>query len=130
MTSQKIKDGLTTSYMLFVFDFGDPAAVDREAVEKQIGLPIAKIFDTKPGYHRTIQRLGRTKFNKVMALYFSDLRTKEGIDADKLGERMAKGQEMLKRHLGKEVMIYLSLLLSVSRAISEKRQGLLFEEAN
>ncbi len=129
--SQKIKDGLTTSYMLFVFDFGDPAAVDREAVEKQIGISLGHIFDTRPGCHRAVQRLGKAKFKKVMALYFMDFKKKDNVDGEKLAVKIERGREMMKRHLGKDVLLYLDLLIKMANAIESplpKRGGLLFEE--
>lgn len=126
--SDKIKSKITTSYMLFVFEFGDPSSVDKINIEKQIEFPVMELFSSQKKTDSAKKLLGRDGFNKMLSVYFSDFQTQEGFDYSRLEDELKKNRKVFLRHLGKDKLNYLVLLISVMAALPKK--GLLYGEAS
>ncbi len=123
--NDKIKSNVTTSYMLFVFDFADPSSVNKESLEKQIECPIADVFNSQKKTDHAKKVLGKENFNKLLASYFSQFQTQDGFDYKTLGEELTRNRKVFLRHLGKDRCSILSLMTKVMEAIGEPKRGLL-----
>ncbi len=123
--NDKIKSNLTTSYMLFVFDFGDPSNVNKESLEKQIECPIVDVFSSQKKTDNAKKVLGKENFNKLLAAYFSQFQTQDGFNYKTLGEELVKNRKVFIRHLGKDKCSILALLVKVMEALGEPKRGLL-----
>ncbi len=125
--SDKIKSSITTSYMLFIFDFADPSSVDKSNIEKQIECPVMEVFDSQKKTDSAKTLLGKEGFNKMLSVYFSNYQTQDGFDFSRLANEIKKNKKVFLRHLGKEKLLYLTLLISIMDALSEPRKGLLYD---
>ena len=128
--NDKIKSNVTTSYMLFVFDFSDPSSVEKSNIEKEIKFPVAEVFDSQKKADSARERLGKDGFNKMLSLYFAGFTTSDGFDYDRLGTQVLKHKKVFLRFLGKDRLSYLTLLIKVMKDLEEPRRGLLHGEAS
>ncbi len=123
--SDKIKSKITTSYMLFVFDFADPSSVNKAEIEKSIECPILEVFSSQKKVDHAKKLLGKEGFNKMLSLYFSSFQTQEGFDFAGLESELKKNKKVFLRHLGKDKIQFLTLLIGVMSALLEPKKGLL-----
>ena len=128
--TDKIKSNITTSYMLFVFDFSDPSSVERENIEAEIKFPVYEVFDSQKKADSARERLGKDGFNKMLSLYFAGFTTNDGFDYDRLGNEVLKHKKTFLRFLGKDKLNYLTLLINTMTALKEPKRGLLFGDAS
>lgn len=124
---EKIKSSITSSFLNFLFDYADPSLVNKDAISKALGFPIEELFSTQKRADQA-KTLGRETFNKSVSAYFSRFQNSDGVDHKKLGQEIVKNKKILIRHLGKDKLIYLQLIVSVLGAEPEmqKKRGLLF----
>lgn len=120
----KIKSNLTTSYMLFVFDFGDPSTADKTRIECDIKCPLVELFHSQRTVDKAKKQLGREGFNNLLAAYFSQFQSADGFQFKTLDEELNKNKKVFIRHLGRDKMNYLNLIISTRKAI-EIKKGLL-----
>lgn len=123
--SDKIKTNITTSYMLFVFNFADLMNVDKKKIESGLPCPISDVFSSQKRIDTSKRNLGKQEFNELLALYFSQFQTQDGFDFHRLDGELTKNKKVFLRHLGKDKINYLSLLVTLMKTMSEKRRGLL-----
>ncbi len=128
--NDKIKSNITTSYMLFVFDFSDPSNVEKSNIEKEIKFPVAEVFDSQKKADSARERLGKEGFNKMLSLYFAGFTTSDGFDYDRLGSQVLKHKKVFLRFLGKDKLNYLTLLINTMTTLKEPKKGLLFGDAS
>ncbi len=118
--SDKIKSNVTTAYMLFIFEFADPSQV-----RVDIKIPIESLFDSQKSADKMKSSLGRDGFNNALALYFNQFQTQTGVDCYGLETAIAKNKKVLIRHLGKDKVAYLSLIVNILKSLETPRRGLL-----
>jgi hypothetical protein len=121
----KIKSNLTSHYLMFVFDFADPSTVNAKELSAFIGCPIVEMFKSQRTADRSKKTLGRSGFGKALVCYFNSFSTHDGIDFKRLERELTENKKVFLRHLGKDKVNYLTLLISVAEAIEPKRRGLL-----
>lgn len=123
----KIKSNITSSFLEFVFSYADPSAISRDAIAKALEFPIEDLFSTQKKAD-SAKRLGRETFSKAVSLYFSGFQNQDGVDYKRLGVELIKHKKVLMRHLGKDRLAYLNLIVSVLSATPEVqvKKGLLF----
>lgn len=125
--NDKIKTQLTTAYMMFVFDFADPSLV-----ELDLSFEIATLFDTQKLADKTKKIFGRDGFKKILSLYFNQYQTGIGLDVDSLSDSLVRNKKTLTRHLGKDKVTFLALIVTLMRSLDHQapKRGLLFERAS
>ena len=128
--NDKIKSNITTSYMLFIFDFSDPSKVEKSNIEKEIKFPISEAFDSQKKADSARERLGKDGFNKMLSLYFASFETQDGFDYNRLGQSVLKHKKVFLRFLGKDKLNYLTLLINTMMSLQEPKKGLLFGDAS
>lgn len=130
MDADKIKSSITTSYMFFILDFGDPYSLNKESLEKQIG-PLSEIFLNQKRADSAKKTLGKDGFDKMLSLYFSQFQNQDGLDYNSLEDALLKSKKTFLRHLGKDKINYLNLLIKIAKDLKgHNTKGLLFEEAS
>jgi hypothetical protein len=128
--TDKIKSNITTSYMLFVFDFSDPSNVEKANIEKEIKFPVSEVFDSQKKADSARERLGKAGFNKMLSVYFASFQTSDGFDYDQLGAKVMKQKKVFLRFIGKDKLNYLTLLINTMTTLKEPKKGLLFGDAS
>lgn len=124
----KIKSSLNTSYMLFCFEMGDSSSIDKETLVKSIGCPLDEIFDSQKQCDLAKSKLGKSEFQKILSLYFASFQTGDGLDVSGLDAELKANKAVMLRHLGKDKMAYLQLIIATFKSANEieRRKGLLF----
>ena len=125
---EKIKSSLNTSYMLFCFEMGDPSSINKESLVKSLSFPLDEIFDSQKKCDQAKSKLGKSEFQKVLSLYFASFQSSDGLDINGLESEIKANKPVMLRHLGKDKLAFLQLILSTFKATNEieKRKGLLF----
>ncbi len=128
--NDKIKSNITTSYMLFVFDFSDPSSVEKSNIESEIKFPVTEVFSSQKKADSARERLGKDGFNKMLSAYFAGFQNQDGFDYNKLGSEVLKHKKVFLRFLGKDKLNYLTLLINTMVTLQEPKKGLLFGDAS
>lgn len=126
----KIKSNLTNSYMMFVFEFADPSTIDKSEIQAFIKCPLVDAFSSQRTADSAKKNLGKLGFSKLLSVYFGEFQTSDGIDFRRLGLELTKNKKVLLRHLGKDKVNFLNLLVSIAKSLESERKGLLFGEAS
>jgi len=121
----KIKSNLTNHYLMFIFDFGDPASVKQDELAKELGCAVADVFKTQRQADKAKKVLGKSGFEKMLVVYFNQFQSRDGINFKKLESELKQNRKVLLRHLGKDKVNYLNLMISVSGSLEGKKRGLL-----
>lgn len=128
--TDKIKSNLTTSYLMFVFEFSDPSDVKRANIEEQLKFPVNEVFDSQKKADSAREKLGKEGFNKMLSLYFAEYQTHDGFDSESLASELKKHKKVFLRFLGKDKINYLTLLVNTMATLKEPKKGLLFGDAS
>jgi hypothetical protein len=120
MTADKIKSILSNSYVMFIMDFADPTQIKLE-----YQYPIEELFNSQKTADRAKKQLGKDGFNKAVALYFSKLQNSAGVDSAALEENLRRSKKVFVRHLGKDKVQLLELIVMLSKSLEERGRGLL-----
>lgn len=123
--TDKIKSNLTNSYLMFVFDFGDPAHCDKAALAQAIGCPIIEVFKSQRTADKAKKVLGKRGFGEMLVCYFSAFQSQDGVKFKELERELITNRKVFLRHLGKDKVNYLNLMISVSGSIEPAKRGLL-----
>lgn len=129
--NDKIKSQLTTAYMMFIFDFHNPLDVNQSALEERMPCKINEVFSSQRNSDRSKRKL-QDDFPKALSLYFKQYQTIDGVNVIALNEAMDVNNRTMQRHLGKDKMVHLRLIVNLIRALDEKprlKKGLLSEHA-
>lgn len=121
----KVKSNLTNYYLMFVFDFGDPADCNKAELAQKIGCPIVEVFKSQRTADKAKKVLGKKGFGEMLVCYFSAFQSQDGVKFKELEKELASNRKVFLRHLGKDKVNYLNLMISVSGSIEEKKRGLL-----
>jgi hypothetical protein len=121
----KIKSNLTNSYLMFVFDFGDPAECDKGALAQKIGCPIIEVFKSQRTADKAKKVLGKKGFGEMLVVYFSAFQSQDGVKFAELEREIKAHRKVFLRHLGKDKVNYLNLMISVSGSLETQKRGLL-----
>jgi hypothetical protein len=116
---------------MLVFDFADPDGLNKTEIEECARCPIVELFDKQRSADRAKKWL-KQDFEKALAVYFCQFQTHSGFDFKKLKAKLDSSEKVFLRHLGKDKVLYLRLLISFAEALAEpapKPRGLLFEAA-
>lgn len=126
--NDKIRTQLTTAYMMFIFDLADPSMVDKERVISSLPVPLEELFDAQKSADKAKKLWGRDGFRKVLSLYFNQFQTNRGLDIEALESTLLRNKKVFLRHLGKTNVTFLSLIVSVLKAmdVPSPQRGLLF----
>lgn len=114
----------TTAFTMLVFDFADLEGVNKTKLEEQIKHPLVELFDKQKNADRA-RKVLKADFQKLVALYFNTYQTPQGFAFDRLSKKLDASGPVFERHLGKDKVKYLRLLISTARIIQEKPKGLL-----
>jgi hypothetical protein len=123
--TEQIKANLTNCYLMFIFEFADPANVDKAQVQSAIDCPVIDIFKSQRQADLSKKILGKVGFGKAVMLYFDQFQSHDGIDFDSLEKELTQHRKVFLRHLGKDKVNYLNLLIKINGSIEPKRRGLL-----
>ena len=121
----KIKSNLTNSYLMFIFDFADSSQVNKDELLKRIECPLLEIFKTQKNADKTKKVLGKNGFGKALFVYFNEFQSQDGIDFNRLEKEIAQNRKVFLRHLGKDKVNYLTLLISIDNSLEKPKKGLL-----
>lgn len=122
---EQIKSNLTNHYLMFVFEFAAPESVNKDELTMELGCPVIDIFKSQRKADLSKKSLGRQKFGKVLMLYFDQFQSHDGIDFKRLEQELTQNRKVFLRHLGKDKVNYLSLLIKIADTLEPKRRGLL-----
>ena len=131
MIAEKLNSFVTTSYSMLVYGFHDPDGLNKNDIEERARCPIVELFDKQRSADRAKKWL-KEDFEKALAVYFCQFQTHSGFDFKGLKSKLDASEKVFLRHLGKDKVLYLRLLISFAEALSEpapKPRGLLFEAA-
>ncbi len=124
--TDSIRSNLTNAYMMFVLDLADPSACNKEKLEADMQGLVPEIFDCQKNGDRA-KRLLKDAFPKALALYFNSFNGADGLNYGRLDREMTKNRKHILRHLGKDKLSYLALIVHLMSAIDGKnKKGLLF----
>jgi hypothetical protein len=121
-----IKSVITTCYSNFISDFSDPLKVDKDALEKDIGCAVKDAFKSQNTADKARTVLGKDRFKDLISLYLNNFYMNDGIDLSGLSNVVES--KVMVRHLGKDKLNVLNLIIKLSRLTEEKKAGLLFLE--
>lgn len=111
---EQIKSSLTNAFMMFILEFADPSAVDRQSIEAEMKCSIEEVFSTQKACDRA-KRLLKGNFNKMLALYFNQFNSRYGLNWSQLEAELAKNKKHLLRHLGKDKVQYVQLIAALMK---------------
>lgn len=123
--SEKIKSTLTSSYLMFVFDFADPSAVQKDELKESVGFDPCQLFKSQKQADKAKKVLGKSGFPKILVCYFNQFQSQDGVDFRALDSDLSKYRKVFLRHLGKDKVNYLNLLILISQSCEQKKKGLL-----
>lgn len=122
--TEQIKANLTTAYMVFVHDFGNPTGVNQKALEEKMQCRLEDMFKRQRLADLSKKRLGED-FNNAVALYFGRFLNNDGFDYRALAKALEEGEKALALHLKKDAVRYLNLLVKMMALVGGPRKGLL-----
>ena len=122
--NELIKSHLTTSFTVFIDEFGDVTSINKKNLEEKSGYKINELFKKQRNCDLAKKKLGHKDFQSALAVYFSRFLTPDGIDAHQLRKELESNSKALKLHLKKDALRFLNLLAQVGAACEEKK-GLL-----
>lgn len=121
----EIRANISTSYTLLIFDFADLEGVNKVKLEAQLKHPLVELFDKQKNADRAKKNL-KADFRKLVALYFNEYQNATGFDFSRLQKKLDENESVFIRHLGKDKVRYVRLLISQAKIIQEKQpRGLL-----
>lgn len=122
---EQIRTINTTTYTMLVFDFADLEGVNKAKLESQIKHPLVELFDKQKNADRA-KKILKADFEKLVALYLNDYQTSQGFAFERLSKKLDENEKVFLRHIGKDKVKLLRLLISIARLTQEKpTRGLL-----
>lgn len=121
----QLRAHLSTSYTLLIFDFADLEGVNKTELEGQIKHPLVELFDKQKNADRAKKNL-KDDFRKLVALYFNEYQNATGFNFSGLQKKLEENESVFVRHLGKDKVRLIRLLISLAKLVQEKQpRGLL-----
>lgn len=122
--SDRIKSLANNAYLMFIFDFADPSMIDKEKI-----LPdqLAKELFSSQKIADKVKRHLKNDFNQALSIYFNQFNKGGRVDIEALENAMLAGKKTMLRHLGKERLNCLNLIVSLLREVDKSypKKGLL-----
>jgi hypothetical protein len=122
--SDQLRSLNTTAFTMLVFEFADLEGVNKAELEEKMRCPVVELFDKQKNADRA-KRLLKSDFDKAVAIYFNNYQTSTGFAFDRLAKKLDECNKIFVRHLGKDKVSYLRLLINIAKLIQEKPKGLL-----
>lgn len=136
---EKIRSLVNTELSLLASKFFDVEAAlkHKKSFEEKLGFEIKDLLNKQKNADQAKKILGKNSFGAVLAIYFNQFETKDGVDAKRLAKDIEEKELIYRRHLGKDKIQFLKLLCRIGMLASEKPtlrivpqpKGLLFMEA-
>lgn len=121
----QIKSNLTNCYLMFVFDFADPSSVNSKELCDFMGCPVMEIFKSQRQADKSKKLLGKAGFGKALVCYFNEFQSHDGVNFKALERELNANRKVFLRHLGKDKVNFLNLLIKINEAIEPQKRGLL-----
>lgn len=125
MNLDKIKSNLTTSFAVFISEFGDVTSIDKKQLEEKCGLKIDNLFKKQIYADKSKKKLGEADFKKALAIYLNRFLTSDGLDAEFLAKDLEANGPTIKLHFKKDAVRFLKLLSQIGVAVQGPKRGLL-----
>lgn len=122
--NEQIKSNLTTAYLMFVFDFADPS-FDKGPLLEKLGVDLAELFDKQKSVDHAKKEMSKDDFQKILSLYFNQFQSGDGLAHSQLADKLEAHKANFQRHLGKDKLAYLGLILKLMKTLEVKKRGLL-----
>ena len=119
-----IKSNLTSAYISFVHDYGDPSSVNKKELEDKAHCKIDELFNRQRNADIAKKKLGK-QFDQAVALYLNKFLREYGVDYTALARALTANEHTFTLHLKKDAVRYLKLITQIASAIAEKPKGLL-----
>lgn len=115
----------TTEFTMLIFDHADLEGVNKREILEKIKCPLVELFDRQKNADRA-KKVLKAEFSKAVALFLHGYLTSTGFDFSGLSKKIEEHHGIFERHLGKDQVRYLRLLINVARLSEEKpKRGLL-----
>lgn len=126
--NEQIKTQITTSYMMFVFEFADPSSIDEEKLTDDIRCNLNEIFSSQKNADRAKRILGKDNFSKLLSVYFNKFQSGGDLNFIGLEDAIAKNKKVMMRHLGRDKVTFLNLIVTLMKALElePNKKGLLW----
>jgi hypothetical protein len=121
---EKLRSLTSTQFTMFVFNLADLEGANKAEIERKIQVSLESVFDRQKPADRA-KRVLKTDFQKLLALYFHQYQTQTGFAHERLAKKLDECEKVFLRHLGKDKVQYLRLLIAIAKLIQEKPKGLL-----
>lgn len=135
MITNNINRVLTKAYEEFLNGLCPKPDLDQDKVLKtiqitpKIAISIGDLFEKQRNTDKAKSVCGKY-FPQAMRLYFAHFLAKDTVDFKRLKYGLTPYEANFLRHLGKDRLAFLKLLISIADEIQEKRKGLLFGDAS
>lgn len=116
-----LKDILSSHFDIFIADFADPATVQVEVKG------LSSILDTQKKADQAKKEFDKNGFKQILALYFDNFKADNSVDYIKLEKCITSNEKVLLRHLSKDKVMYIRLIVDLHKALEAKprKRGLL-----
>ena len=119
---------LVVTEFLFLCAKAPESEKERDELKAKLSFPFEKLFDSE-GYTNKAKNLLKKDFEKALSIYFEKYQTKDGFDFARLREALEEHERNFLRHLGKDKVQFLRLLIRLCELTKEKPKGLLHSVA-
>lgn len=113
---------LTSGLSLLPYKFFDleDALRTKGELESRFEIEVPQLFHSQKKLDK-IKSHGKRHFNALCALYFSSFNGPRGFDLSRLESDILKHKSVMERHLGKEFLFAIDLLVRVQKEIEPKQ---------
>jgi len=120
MSIEQVKSLLTAEFVLLPFKFtGLAHDEDVHALEERLGHTLTESFESQKRLDAAKRACTRTEFQAIRSAFLAQFISGDGFDVAALEREMAKKRELLKRHLGKDWVYFLSTLVKLHNEIEK-----------
>ena len=133
MSIEQLKSVLNAEFVMLPFKFTG-LAHDEEvaALEQKLGHALIESFESQKKLDAAKRACTRTEFQAIRSAFLAQFISSDGFDVDAFAKEMGKKRELLKRHLGKDWVYFLSTLVKLHNEIEKldrRPRGLLGRSA-
>jgi hypothetical protein len=120
--TDKAQSILTAGMAMLPYKFFDleDALRTKSELESRFEIEVPALFHSQRKLDK-IKNSGRRNFHALCALYFSSFNGPRGFDLSRLENDLLKHKSVMERHLGKEFLFTLDLLVKVQKEIEPKQ---------
>jgi len=114
-----LKSLLNSELVMLPFKFAGEDAPKVSDIEAKLGYTALESFETQKRLDHAKRLCTRTEFRVLLASYLAQFISSDGFDVDALEKEMAQKREMLKRHLGKDWVYFLSTMIRMHNELEK-----------